>query len=84
MKTTAHEREVAAKKEAKRAKAAAEKAEKQRQVQAKVVEEFNEKKTQADAAADVCGKVKAWCSKPPYLDAGVEVKVSSRIPCPSH
>ena len=40
---TAFTRERDAKKEAKRAKAAAEKEEKNRQQQAKIVEEFNEK-----------------------------------------
>ena len=71
------QREREAAKEAKRAKAAAEKEEKNRQQQAKVVEEFNEKQTNAAGAGDPVGKLKAWCSKPPYLCLSGEVKVSS-------
>ena len=73
---TAFTRERDAKKEAKRAKAAAEKEEKNRQQQAKIVEEFNEKQANANGASDPVGKLKAWCSKPPYLDLTNDVKVS--------
>jgi len=73
---TSYTRERDAKKEAKKAKSNAAKEEKNRQQQAKVVEEFNEKQTNAGAAADPVGKLKAWCQKPPYLDLTQEVKVS--------
>ena len=65
---TAFTRDRDAKRDAKKAKAKAEKEEKNRQIQAKVVEEFNEKQTAAGAAGDPVQKLKAWCSKPPYLD----------------
>ena len=73
--STAFTRERDAKRAAKEAKKKADKEEKERAQQAKVVEEFNEKQTQANAASDPCGKLKAWCSKPPYLDLGNEIKV---------
>ena len=73
--STAFTRERDAKRAAKEAKKKADKEEKERAQQAKVVEEFNEKQTQANAAGDPCAKLKAWCSKPPYLDLGNEIKV---------
>ena len=73
------EREAA--KEAKRAKAAAEKEEKNRQQMAKVVEEWNEKQANAASASSPVDKLKALCSKPPYLDITGEVKVRPTDPC---
>ena len=73
---TVFERERDAKRDAKAAKRKAEKDEKNRQQQAKVVEEFNEKEAAANAAGDPIQKLKAWCSKPPYLDLTNDVKVS--------
>ena len=73
---TAFTRERDAKKAAKEAKMKAEKEAKNKQQQDKVVAEFNEKKAAADAASDPIGKLKAWCSKPPYLDLTEDVKVS--------
>ena len=76
---TAFTRERDAKKAAKESKAKAEKEAKNRQQQDKVNAEFNEKKAAADATADPIGKIKAYCTKPPYLDLaldGVDVKVS--------
>ena len=73
---TVFERERNSKRDAKKVKAKADKEEKNRQIQAKVVEEFNEKTTAAAAAADPVQKLKAWCSKPPYADLTTEVKVS--------
>mmetsp|Transcript_31218 Transcript_31218/g.38554 ORF Transcript_31218/g.38554 Transcript_31218/m.38554 type:complete len:125 (-) Transcript_31218:181-555(-) len=77
--STAFTRERDAKKAAKEAKAKAEKEAKNKQQQDKVIAEFNEKKAQADSAADPIGKLKAWCSKPPYLDLYQEVKRTTYI-----
>ena len=71
---TVFERERNAKRDAKKTKAKADKEEKNRQIQAKVVEEFNEKQTAAAAASDPVQKLKVWCSKPPYTDLTGEVK----------
>ena len=75
--STQFTRERDAKKAAKEAKKKADKEEKNRQIQAKVVEEFNEKEAAANAAGDPMQKLKAWCSKPPYNDLTNDVKVSS-------
>ena len=77
--STAFTRERDAKKASKDAKKKAEKEEKNRIQQAKVVEEFNEKQSAADAATDSIQKLKAWCSKPPYLDLTNDIKVSSEL-----
>ena len=74
--STAFTRERDAKRDAKVAKKKADKDEKNRQIQAKVVEEFNEKDTAAASAADPIQKLKVWCSKPPYADLTNDVKVS--------
>ena len=72
---TAYQREQAAKKGAKKDKKANEKAEKERVQQEKVLAEFLEKQTAAQAAAnDPVAQLKAWCSKPPYLDLTEEIK----------
>ena len=76
---TAFTRERDAKKAAKEAKAKADKDAKNKQQQDKVQGEFNEKKAAADGASDPIGKIKAWCSKPPYLDLTQDVKVSRRL-----
>lgn len=78
--STAWEREQNAKKAAKAAKSKADKEAKEAAQQGKVMEEFNEKQTNADATADPVQKLKAWCSKPPYSDLGNDVKVSSLCP----
>ena len=44
--------------------------------QAKVDGDYAAKLEAANAAGDAIGKLKAWCSKPPYDDLGVDVKVS--------
>ena len=77
---TAYTRERDSKRDAKAAKAKADKEEKNRQQQAKVVEEFNAKKASADGSSDAVQKIKAWCQKPPYLDLTNEVKVSRTPP----
>ena len=69
-------RKQAEKKAAKAAKAKAEKESKDAARQGKVVEEFNEKKTNADKTSDPVEKLKAWCTKPPFNDLGSDVKVS--------
>ena len=76
--STAFTRERDAKKASKDAKKKAEKEEKNRIQQAKVVEEFNEKQSAADAGADSIQKIKAWCQKPPYLDLTDDIKVSKQ------
>ena len=73
--STAWTREQEAKKAKKAAAKKAEKEKKEREQQAKVVEEFNEKQSAADAAGDSIQKIKAWCQKPPYLDLTDEIKV---------
>ncbi len=73
---TVWEREQIAKKDAKKSKASAAKQEKDAAQQAKVNEEFNEKKTAASSAGDPVAQLKAWCQKPPYLDLTNDVKVS--------
>ena len=78
--TTSFTKERDAKLAAKVAKKKAETDEKERQQQAKVVEEFTDKQTKAAAAADPMGKLKAWCNKPPYLDLTNEIKVSKSSP----
>ena len=78
--STAFTRDRDAKKAAKKAKKQGEKEEKERAQQAKVDEEFAEKQAAANAAADPIGKIKAWCSKPPYLDLTNNVKVSKALP----
>ena len=75
--STQFTRERDAKKAEKSAKRKADKDEKNRQIQAKVVEEFNEKEAAANAAGDPIQKIKAWCSKPPYADLTNDVKVST-------
>ena len=77
--STAFTRERDAKKAEKANKRKAEKEEKNRQIQAKVVEEFNEKEAAANAAGDPIQKLKAWCSKPPYTDLTNDVKVSTKL-----
>ena len=76
---TAFTRERDAKKAAKEAKAKADKDAKNKQQQDNVQGEFNEKKAAADGASDPIGKIKAWCSKPPYLDLTQDVKVSRHL-----
>ena len=72
--STAYERERASKKAEKKSKKKTDKAEKDRQQQAKVVEQHNEKLAAVNEASDPVGKLKAWCSKPPYLDLENEIK----------
>ena len=75
--STAFTRERDAKRAEKAAKKKAAQEEKNRQIQAKVDEEFNEKQAAAAAAGDPVQKLKAWCQKPPYTDLTNNVKVSS-------
>ena len=77
--STAFTRERDAKRAAKAAKKKADKEEKNRQIQAKVDEEFNEKQAAAAAAGDPVQKLKAWCQKPPYADLTNNVKVSRNL-----
>jgi len=79
MTKTAFQVEQEAKKSAKAAKAAAAKQEKERAQQDKVIQEFNEKQAAASSASDAVGQLKAWCSKPPYLDLTTEYKVSKSL-----
>ena len=44
--------------------------------QEKVDQEFAEKQANVQSAPDDIQKLKAWCSKPPYLDLSRNVKVS--------
>ena len=72
---TTYQKEQMAKKNAKKDKKSNEKAEKERIQQEKVLTEFLEKQTAAQAAAsDPVQQLKAWCSKPPYLDMTEEIK----------
>ena len=73
-------REQDEKKASKKSKKDNEKSSKEKQQQDKVVAEFNEKQTKAESAATPVEKIKAWCSKPPYLDLTDEIKVSSHHP----
>ena len=50
-----------AKKAAKKSSKAAEKEAKYKQIQDKVVAEYNEKRVAAEAAGDPMQKIKAWC-----------------------
>lgn len=55
----------------------AKKAEKEREFQAKLVEEFNDKQSKANQEKDIVAKLKQWMKNPPYKSSNKDMKVRS-------